>query len=94
MQRITAIGQAIEKYNAVHGRLPQRLTDLAPNYVSATILTDPWGNRYKYLQRPERYLVFSNNGKTDTDLLLSRAVDSTITAPSTPTDTGGIQLLP
>jgi hypothetical protein len=96
LQRIEAIGQAIEKYNVVNGHLPVKLQDLVPYYISATLLTDPWGNTYKYLQRPERYLVigFSHDGKADTDLFLSRAID---TGPATPTpaktDTGGIELI-
>ncbi|HEV7921319.1 MAG TPA: DUF4388 domain-containing protein [Thermoanaerobaculia bacterium] len=96
LQRIEAIGQAIEKYNVVNGHLPTKLQDLAPFYISASLLTDPWGNTYKYLQRPERYLVigFSPDGKADTDLFLSRAIDI---GPATPTpaktDTGGIELI-
>src|SRR5439155_18988354 len=54
MQRIETIGQAIEKYNVMNGRLPARLADLTPHYVEANLLSDPWGNAYKYLQRPER----------------------------------------
>jgi hypothetical protein len=95
MQRIEQIGQAIEKYNAVAGRLPQRLADLAPSYISSKALNDPWGNAYKYLQRPDRYLVigFSPDGKADTDLLLSRAIDLTPASVTTKPDTGGIQLV-
>jgi len=97
MERIETIGQAIERYNVMNGRLPTRLTDLAPNYVGGNVLNDPWGNAYKYLQRPERYLVigFAPDGKADTDLFLSRAIDAGPTTPS-PTsrpDTGGIQLI-
>ncbi|HEY0144481.1 MAG TPA: DUF4388 domain-containing protein [Thermoanaerobaculia bacterium] len=95
MQRVEAIAQAIEKYNAAHGRLPARLADLAPAYIAPRMLTDPWGNSYKYLPEPERYLVigFTAEGKTDTDLFLSRIVG--LTAPTTPTrqETGGIVLL-
>jgi hypothetical protein len=95
MQRIEQIGQAIEKYNAVVGRLPQRLPDLSPSYISPRLLSDPWGNSYKYLQRPDRYLVigFTPDGKADTDLLLSRAIDLTPTSVNPRPDTGGIQLI-
>ncbi|HET7434700.1 MAG TPA: DUF4388 domain-containing protein [Thermoanaerobaculia bacterium] len=77
LQRIEAIGQAIEKYNGVNGHLPQRLQDLAPFYIAPSLLEDPWGNPYKYLQSTERYLVigFTSDGKADTDLFLSRAID-------------------
>jgi len=97
MQRIEAIGQAIEKYNSIHGRLPLDLTDLAPHYVSPSLLHDPWGNAYKYLQRPERYLVigFTNDGKADPDLLLSRIFGVTSSTPvSHDLLSGGIVLLP
>jgi hypothetical protein len=97
IQRIHAIGQAIERYNVMTGRLPQRLQDLTPYYISANLLHDPWGNAYKYLQRPERYLVigFAPDGKADTDLFLSRAIDlGPLTPPATTTpDTGGIFLI-
>jgi uncharacterized protein DUF4388/type II secretion system (T2SS) protein G len=97
LQRIESIGQAIEKFNVMNGHLPTRLQDLTPNYVQANLLSDPWGNAYKYLQRPERYLVigFAPDGKADTDLFLSRAIDAGPATPS-PTsrpDTGGIQLI-
>ena len=96
MQRVEAIGQAIEKYNAVHGRLPQALSELAPHYISASMLHDPWGNAYKYLPRPERYLVigFTDDGKADPDLFLSRAFGGPPVAPATQTpQTGGIDLI-
>jgi hypothetical protein len=95
LQRIQAIGQAIDRYNGVNGELPQRLQDLVPDYLSTTLLRDPWGNEYKYLPRPERYLVvgFSPDGKADTDLFLSRAIDLAVSSPVTPQNTGGIQLV-
>lgn len=97
LQRIQVIGQAIDKYNVMNGRLPVRLQDLTPNYVSPRLLHDPWGNAYKYLQRPERYLVigFTPDGKADTDLFLSRPVDTgqMVPAPTTRPDTGGIELV-
>ncbi|HEY3056828.1 MAG TPA: DUF4388 domain-containing protein [Thermoanaerobaculia bacterium] len=97
MQRIETIGKAIEKYNVMNGRLPARLQDLTPHYVAANLLADPWGNGYKYLQRPERYLVigFTPDGKADTDLFLSRAIDVGPTTPAQTSrpDTGGIQLI-
>lgn len=93
LQRMEAIAQGIEKYNVVNGRLPERLLDLTPLYVSASLLSDPWGNAYKYLPRPDRYLVigFAPNGKVDTDLMLSRAIDIG-TATSTPATPAGGKL--
>jgi hypothetical protein len=95
MQRIETIGQALEKYSSVHGRLPGALSELAPHFISAALLRDPWGNEYKYLQPGNRYLVigFSGDGKPDTDLFLSRAIGGPATsAPSTP-EHGGITLI-
>ena len=95
-QRIELIGQAIDRYNVVNGRLPEKLDELAPNFISPSLLADPWGNAYKYIPRPERYLVigFAPDGKVDTDLFLSRAIDL---GPSTPgpsrTETGTITLV-
>ena len=91
-----AIAQGIEKYNAVNGRLPDKLQDLTPFFVSGSLLTDPWGNVYKYIPRADRYLVigFAPNGKVDTDLMLSRAIDigGTATTPNTPRG-GKLQLI-
>jgi hypothetical protein len=97
-ERIEAIGQAIEEYNLVNGRLPGKVQDLAPTYISASLLNDPWGNAYKYLPHPERYLVigFAPDGKPDTDLFLSRALDApSPTSPnSSKPQTGGIEIIP
>lgn len=96
MERLHSVGEAIEKYNIVNGRLPSRLQDLTPYYVSSSLLYDPWGNAYKYLQQPARYLVigFTQDGKADTDLFLSRGIDTGATA-SVPTkpERGGIILV-
>ncbi len=96
IERIHSLGQAIEQYNGVNGHLPARLQDLVPFYVSPSMLTDPWGNQYKYLPQPSRYLVigFTADGKADTDLFLSRGVDAGATA-SVPTkqERGGITLI-
>lgn len=96
MERLHTVGEAVERYNLVNGRLPIRLQDLTPYYVSPALLHDPWGNAYKYLQQPSRYLVigFTPDGKADTDLFLSRNIDTGATA-SAPThqERGGIVLV-
>ena len=96
LERIQTIGEAIEKYNVVNGRLPARLQDLAPYYLPPALLNDPWGNAYKYLQQPSRYLVigFTPENKADTDLFLSRGVEAgaTASAPTKP-QRGGITLI-
>lgn len=95
LQRIEAIGQALEKYNDVNGRLPTELAQLTPHYLGASMLRDPWGHPYKYLQPANRYLVigFSADGKPDTDLFLSRAVGGPAAAPTSQPATGGITLV-
>lgn len=96
VERLHAVGEAIEQYNVVNGRLPTRLLDLTPYFISPSLLHDPWGNAYKYLQQPARYLVigFTPDGKADTDLFLSRGIDTGVTA-SAPTkqERGGIILV-
>ena len=95
LQRIEAIAQSIDRYNVVNNRLPARLQDLAPNYIAGKLLTDPWGNSYKYLQLPEKYLLTgsSADGRTDPDLFLQHGIDSTPMLSSTKPVTGGIQLI-
>ncbi len=95
MARIQQVGEGIEKYNAVNGRLPARLQDLAPDYLSPSVLRDPWGHPYKYLPQPQRYLVigFTPDDKPDTDLFLSHLVDAGPTAAASKPVTGGIQLV-
>ena len=96
VERIEAIGQAIEKYNTVNNHLPAALPDLVPHYISAQLLNDPWGNAYKYLQRPDKYLVigFSPDGKADTDLFLSRTIDAAAAPTQTQKpQTGGIEII-
>jgi hypothetical protein len=72
------------------------LQDLTPYFVSPSLLNDPYGNPYKYLQQPSRYLVigFTPDGKPDTDLFLQRGVEAGATA-SAPTkqERGGITLI-
>ena len=96
IERIHALGNAIEQYNSINGHLPARLQDLTPFFVSPSLLNDPYGNPYKYLQQPSRYLVigFTPDGKPDTDLFLQRGVEAGATA-SAPTkqERGGITLI-
>ncbi len=96
LRRIETVGRAIEAYNLANGRLPMKLTDLAPYYVASNVLHDPWGNDYKYLLRPEKYLVigFGPDGKPDTDLFLSHAINAAV-PESQPIKrpTGGIVLI-
>jgi hypothetical protein len=95
LERIQTLGEAIEQFNVVNGRLPMRLQDLTPYYVPVSLLQDPWGNAYKYLQQPSRYLVigFTPDGKADTDLFLSRGIDTGLASAPTKPERGGITLI-
>jgi hypothetical protein len=95
LQRIEAIGQALEKFNDTQNRLPAELSELAPHYIGAALLRDPWGNPYKYLQPANRYLVigFSADGRPDTDLYLERVVGGPTAPAAKKVETGGIELV-
>jgi hypothetical protein len=95
LQRIESIGQALEKFNDVNGRLPTELHELIPHYLGTSLLRDPWGNSYKYLQPANRYLVigFSSDGRPDTDLYLERVVGGPAPPAATKVETGGITLV-
>jgi hypothetical protein len=94
LQRIDTIGEAIEAHGLATGQLPRSLGDLTPNFLSSSFLRDPWGRDYKYIQRPERYLVigFLPDGKPDTDLFLSRGIAERASSEAQP-PTGGIELV-
>src|SRR5688500_12454140 len=93
LQRIDAIGDAVESFFLTNGKLPANLEELTPTYIPTHLLSDPWGNRYKYIQRPERYLVigFRGDGKPDTDLFLSRSLEMASAPAKAPS--GGIVLI-
>jgi hypothetical protein len=95
LQRIEAIGQALEKFNDAQGRLPTDLSELVPHYIGRSMMRDPWGNPYKYLQPANRYLVigFSADGRPDTDLYLERVVGGPAPPAATKVETGGITLV-
>jgi hypothetical protein len=97
MQRIETIGRGIEKYNVINGHLPEKVADLAPYYVSAATLTDPWGTPYTYRQQADRYNVigFAPDRKVDTELILLRAIDvGPPTPPPVKNGQKGIELVP
>jgi hypothetical protein len=95
LQRVQAIGNAIEKFADTQGRLPTELSELAPHYIGAALLRDPWGNAYKYFQPANSYLVigFSADGRPDTDLYLERVVGGPSPPSATKVETGGITLV-
>ncbi|HYC92608.1 MAG TPA: DUF4388 domain-containing protein [Thermoanaerobaculia bacterium] len=94
LQRINAIGQAVDRFHDTRGQLPFELKELVPYYIGPALLRDPWGNGYKYIPGADRYLVigFTAEGKPDTDLFLNRSIDTT-PAPTAKPQTGGIRLI-
>jgi hypothetical protein len=97
MQRIQAIGQAVERFNDAHGRTPHDLNELAPHFIDASLLHDPWGQPYSYVQPANRVLVigFTSDRRTDTDLLLSLPIGGPVTAPAPASEPqrGGISII-
>lgn len=95
LQRINAIGQAVDEFHDTRGQLPFELKELVPHYLDPSLLRDPWGNGYKYIPGADRYLVigFTAEGKPDTDLFLNRNIDTTPNVGSTKPQTGGIRLI-
>lgn len=99
LRRIEAISDGIQAYYLATGRMPVQLTDIVPTYVGKNLLEDPWGNEFRYLpkpaENPEKYLVigFAPDGKPDTDLFLSRPVQSSVAIGSATQQTGGIELI-
>jgi hypothetical protein len=97
MQRIQAVGEAIERFNDVNGRTPRELGELAPHYIDSALLRDPWGQPYSYVQPANRVLVigFTGDRRTDTDLLLSLPIGSTAVTPTPAAQPvqGGITLI-
>ena len=94
-ERIQSIGRAIEAYTSIIGHMPPKLSDLVPFFLSESVLTDPWGRPYSYYpQGSEKFLVtgYAPNGRADTDLFLSQAMESGPITSSQPKH-GGIQLL-
>jgi hypothetical protein len=96
MQRVESIGQAVERFNDVHGRTPRDLAELAPHYIDTQLLRDPWGQPYSYVQPANRVLVigFTADRRTDTDLLLSLPIGAPLpTSTTTEPQKGGISLI-
>jgi hypothetical protein len=94
--RLERVGHAIDSFYVANGALPDGIQELTPHFISSHLLRDPWGKQYTYLPRPEKYLLtgFTPTGQPDTDLLISRSIDSA-PAPSSSESTprGGIRLI-
>jgi len=99
LRRIEAISDAIQAYYLATGKMPTTLDDIAPTYIGRNLLQDPWGNEFRYLpkptENPDKYLVigFAPDGMPDTDVFLSRPVQSAVTSGTGMEQTGGIEVI-
>jgi hypothetical protein len=100
LRRIEAVSDGVYAHYLANGKMPKSLKELAPVFVGENVLSDPWGNEYRYLPKPtespDRYLVigFAPDGKPDTDLFLTRPVQAaSAVAPPSQQQTGGIELI-
>ncbi len=89
--RLRRVAEGVDVHGLLSGRFPDSLEPL----VSAQILQpkdlfDPSGNRYRYIVQGNKfYLVgFDREGKTDVDLLFSRALVLKAQEPQHPTQRG------
>jgi hypothetical protein len=92
--RVDSIGNAIRAFELANGRLPDSLEALPPDFISPRFLRDPWGYEYKFIRRPEKYLVigFLPDGKPDTDLFFTHKLSAEPFTDVRP-PAGGIQLI-
>ncbi|MHB0968878.1 MAG: DUF4388 domain-containing protein [Thermoanaerobaculia bacterium] len=97
LQRIDRLGDGMQAYMLAHGKAPDTLTGLAPHFVGRNILTDPWGNEYKLITKdaPAKSIIigFSPDGKPDTDLFLTHAMQTVPTGVIDRPPSGGIILV-
>jgi hypothetical protein len=67
LRNATIAGIAIERFRRDHGQIPNELSELVPNYLDA-VPSDPFdGQPLRYLQRDDRFAVYSlgRNGEDD-----------------------------
>jgi hypothetical protein len=97
LQRIDRLGDGMQAYMLAHGKAPETLAGLAPHFVGRNILTDPWGNEYKLITKdaPSKSIIigFSSDGKPDTDLFLTHAMQTVPSGILERPPSGGITLV-
>jgi hypothetical protein len=94
-QRIRTLGEAVDAYYLVNSSLPDDLPQLVPHFIPRDILEDPWGNPYKYLQPPGKFLVigFTPDGRADTDLFFAQNIETSAPSSRPTQPSGGIILV-
>ena len=75
--KLRRVAEGVDSYTLLSGRLPETVEALVDSHIlTPTDLRDPWGAKYRYIVRGEKfYLVgFDPLGHTDPDLLFSRTL--------------------
>ena len=75
--KLRRVAEGVDSYTFLSGRLPETVEALVDSHILAPAdLRDPWGAKYRYIVRGEKfYLVgFDPLGHTDPDLLFSRTI--------------------
>jgi hypothetical protein len=89
--RLRRVAEGVDVYGLLSGRFPDSLEPLVSSHIlRPEDLADPSGNRYRYIVQGNKfYLVgFDRDGKTDVDLLFSRALVLKAVDPQLPTQKG------
>ncbi len=89
--RLRRVAEGVDAYGLLSGRFPDSLVPLVSSHIlRPEDLADPSGNRYRYIVQGNKfYLVgFDREGKTDVDLLFSRALVLKASEPQQPNHKG------
>jgi hypothetical protein len=87
--RLRRVAEGVDIYGLLSGRFPDSLEPLVSSHIlRPEDLSDPTGNRYRYIVQGNKFYVvgFDREGRTDVDLLFSRAL--VLSAPEAQPHTG------
>lgn len=75
--RLRRVAEGVDLYGLLSGRFPDSLDPLVSSHIlRPEDLSDPFGNKYRYIVQGNKFYVvgFDREGRTDVDLLFSRAL--------------------
>jgi len=75
--RLRRVAEGVDVYGLLSGRFPDSLEPLVSSHIlRPEDLSDPSGNKYRYIVQGNKFYVvgFDREGRTDVDLLFSRAL--------------------
>ncbi len=75
--RLRRVAEGVDLYGLLSGRFPDSLDPLVSSRIlRPEDLSDPFGNKYRYIVQGNKFYVvgFDREGRTDVDLLFSRAL--------------------